>query len=159
MKKLTKNRKIKTFTYKGLGVPVKLVNVPMIKIAGEWCLDIDMNKLMLLVLEEIIHKPTALIGDELRYIRTYLEMTTTEFGKTFGVSHVAVLKWESEQNRISPALELCVRLYVLNHLRAKDKEFRALYNDINLHQLSKGQKGKIYHIAVDATTEELKIAL
>lgn len=72
---------------------------------------------------------------------------------------LAVLKWESEQNRISPALELRVRLYVLNHLRAKDKEFRALYNDINLHQLSKGQKGKIYHIAVDATTEELKIAL
>ncbi|MCX6990781.1 MAG: hypothetical protein NTX49_06960 [Chlamydiae bacterium] len=156
MKKLTKT---KTFIYKGLGVPVKLVNVPMIKVAGEWCIDIDMNKLMLLVLEEIIHKSTALNGDELRYIRTYLEMTTTEFGKAFGVSHVSILKWESEKNRISPGLELCVRLYVLNHLRAKDKEFRALYNDINLEQLSKGPKGKIHPISVDATTADLKITV
>lgn len=157
MKKLTK--KTKTFTFKGLGVPVKLINAPIIKLVGEWCIDIEMNKLMLLVLKEIIHKRVSLNGDELRYIRTYLEMTTTEFRKAFGVSHVAVLKWESEQNRMSPSLELCVRLYVLNHLRAKDKEFRALYNDINLQQLSKGPKGKIHHIAVDATTEDLKIAL
>lgn len=142
MKKPSKDRTIKTFIYKGLGIPVKLVNVPMKKAAGEWCIDIDMNKLMLVVLQEIIHKPTALTGDELRYIRTYLEMTTTEFGTAFGVSHVAVLKWEGEQNRISPALELCIRLYVLNHLRAKDKEFRALYNDITLQQLSKGPKRK-----------------
>jgi DNA-binding transcriptional regulator YiaG len=159
MKKSIKDRKTKTFVYHGLGIPIKLINVPMRKIVGEWCIDINMNKLMLVVLQEIIHKPTALTGDELRYIRSHLEMTTTEFGKTFGVSHVAVLKWEGEKNNISPALELCIRLYVLNFLRAKDREFRALYNDINLQQLSKGQKGKIHPIAVDATTEELKIAL
>jgi DNA-binding transcriptional regulator YiaG len=159
MKKSAKQRKTETFVYKGLGIPIKLVNVPMKKAAGKWCIDIDMNKLMLVVLREIIRTPTALTGDELRYIRTYLEMTTTEFGKAFGVSHVAVLKWESGQNRVSPALELCIRLYVLNHLHARDKEFRALYNDINLQQLSKGPKGKVHHIAVDATTEELKIAL
>jgi len=158
MKNLIKTKKLKTFIYKGLGIPVKLVNVPMKKAAGEWCIDINMNKLMLAVLQEIIRKQTALTGDELRYIRTYLEMTTTEFGKTFGVSHVAVLKWECEKNRISPALELCIRLYVLNHIDAKDKEFRALYNDIDLQQLSKGPKGKLHYIAVDASTEELKTA-
>jgi len=157
--KKSKDRKTDTFIYKGLGIPVKLINVPMKKAAGKWCIDIDMNKLMLVVLQEIIHKPTALTGDELCYIRTYLEMTTTEFGKVFGVSHVAVLKWESEQNRISPPLELCIRLHVLNHLHVKDKEFRALYNDIDLQRLAKGPKEKIHRIAIDATTEELKIAL
>ncbi len=156
MKKTTKNRKTETFIYKGLGIPVKLVNVPMKKAAGEWCIDIDMNKLMLAVLQEIIHKPTALTGNEIRYIRTYLEMTKTEFGKTFGVSHVAVLKWEDEQNKISPSLELCVRLYVLKHLDAKDREFRELYDDIDLQQLSKGPKRKIHPITIDATADELK---
>ena len=156
MKKPTKDRKIKTFIYEGLGVPVKLINAPMKKAAGEWCIDIDMNNLMLVVLQKIIHKPVALTGKELRYIRTYLEMTKTAFGKIFGVSHVAVLKWEDEQNRISPALELCLRLYVLNHLHAKDKDFRALYNDISLQQLSKNSKGEMLLIAVD--TEELKTA-
>ncbi len=159
MKKRVDNRKTKTFVYKGLGVPVKLVNAPMKKAAGVWCLDINMNKLMLLVLREIIHKPIALTGDELRYIRKHLEMTTTEFGKLFGVTHVAVLKWEGEQNRISPSLELCIRLHVLNYLRAKDKEFRAFYNELSLQQLAKGPKGKIHPLAIDVPTEDLKIAL
>ena len=158
MKDLIKTKKIKTFIYKGLGIPVKLINVPMKKAAGEWCIDINMNKLMLVVLQEIIHKQTALTGGELKYIRTYLEMTSTEFGKIFGVSHVAVLKWEGGQNRISPALELCIRLYVLNHLNAKDKEFRAFYKKIDLQQLSKGPKNKLHYIAIDASTEELKTA-
>ena len=159
MKKPANSRKIKTFIYKGLGIPVKLINVPMKKAAGVWCLDINMNKLMLFVLREIVHKPIALTGDELRYIRKFLEMTTTEFGKIFGVSHVAVLKWEGEENRISPSLELCIRLHVLNYLRVKDKEFRTLYNDLSLQQLSKGPKGKIHPLVVDAATEDLKIAL
>ena len=149
-------RKVKTFVYKGLAIPVKLINVPMKKAAGVWCLDINMSKLMRVILEAVIYKPTALTGDELRYIRKYLEMTMAEFGKTFDVSHVAVLKWENNQNRISSSLELYIRLYVLNRLHAKDKEFRALYNDINIHQLAK--KPKTVPIAVDAATDALKIA-
>ena len=159
MKKNGPDRKTKTFIYKGLGIPVKLVNVPMKKAVGVWCIDINMNKLMRIVLEAIIHKPTALTGDEFKYIRKYLEMTMAEFGKEFGVSHVAVLKWESEQNKVSPPLELCIRLYVLNYLSAKDKEFRAFYRELSLQQLSESPKGKIHPLCVDATTEDLKIAL
>ncbi len=159
MSKKTTERKTKTFIYKGLGIPIKLINAPMKKAAGVWCIDINMNNLMLVILQELIYKPTALTGDELRYIRKYLEMTMAEFGNTFGVSHVAVLKWEHEQNKISPSLELCVRLYVLNYLQAKDKEFREFYNDLSLQQLSKSPKGKIYPLSVDATKEELKVTL
>jgi DNA-binding transcriptional regulator YiaG len=154
-----KDKKKETFIFEGLGFPIKLINVPMKKVLGEWAIDINMNKLMLIVLEELIHKPIALTGDELSFIRSYLEMTTTAFGKTFGISHVAVLKWESGKNRVSPALELCIRLYILDHLRAKDKEFRALYKELSLEKLSKDPKRKIHPITVDATTEDLKIAL
>ncbi len=77
----------------------------MRKILGEWCIDIDMSKLMLVV------------------------------------------------------LEICIRLYLLNVLRAKDKEFRALFNELSLEQLSKSRNKKVHPIAVDATTDELKIAL
>jgi len=159
MKKQEPERKTKTFIYRGLGVPVKLINVPMKKAAGVWCLDINMNRLMRIVLETILRKPIALNANELRYIRKYLEMTSTEFGKTFGVSHVAVLKWEAKKNKISPSLELCIRLFVLNFLKAKDKEFRAFYNKINLQQLSGSSGIKTYPLIIDAATEELKIAL
>ena len=155
-----KNKKKETFIFEGLGFPIKLINVPMKKVFGEWAIDIDMNKLMLVVLEALAHKSIALTGDELKFIRSYLEMTTTAFGKVFGVSHVAILKWESGKNRVSPSLELCIRLYILEILHAKDKEFRALYKELSLEKLSKKDaKGKIHPLSVDATTEDLKIAL
>ncbi len=153
-------QKKKTFIYKGLGVPVKLINVPMKKILGEWFIDINMETLQRVVLEAIIHKPTFLSGVEIRYIRKYMEMSTKEFGNIFGVSHAAVVKWENDTNGITPALELCIRLYMLNYLKVKDEEFRALYNEINLGQLSKRRKGTIHPIAVDViSSEELKVAL
>jgi DNA-binding transcriptional regulator YiaG len=154
-----KNKKKSTFIYEGLGIPVKLINVPMKKMLGEWFIDVNMETLQRVVLEALIHKPVALTGAELRYIRHYMEMSCADFGKTFGVSHVAVVKWENEKNGISPALELYIRLHMMSYLRVKDKEFRALYNDLSLEKLSKGRKGKIHPIAIDATTEELKIAL
>ena len=154
-----KDRKKETFIFEGLGFPIKLINAPMKKIFGEWCIDINMNKLMLVVFEALIRKPVALTPDELGFIRSYLQMTSTAFGKTFGVSHAAVLKWESGENRISPALELCIRLYALDHLKAKDKEFRALFKEVGVENLSKKKKGKIHPISIDATTSDLKIAL
>lgn len=155
-----KDKKKKTFIFEGLGFPIKLMNVPMKKECGDWYIDINMNKLMLVVLEALAHKPVALTKNELNFIRSYLKMTSTEFGKTFGVSHAAVLKWESGKNRISPALEICIRLYILDHLCAKDKEFRALYKDLSLEKLSKQDRmSKIHPLTVDATTEDLKIAL
>ena len=154
-----KNMKKKTFVYEGLGFPVKLINAPMKKIYGEWYLDIDMNKLMLVVLEMLAHKPTALTGDEIGFIRSYLKMTAVEFGKIFDVTHVAVVKWESNENKISPALDFYIRLYILDHLSAKDKEFRSLYQQLPLGQISKREKGAIHPLPVDATSEDLKIAL
>jgi DNA-binding transcriptional regulator YiaG len=154
-----KDRKKSTFIYEGLGIPIKLMNVPMKKMLGKWMIDINMETLQRIVLEALVHKPTSLTGNELRYIRHYMELPATEFGKIFGVSHVAVIKWENAKNRVSPALELCIRLYMMNYLKAKDKEFRALYDDLSLDKLSKSRKEKIHPIIIDATTENLKIAL
>jgi DNA-binding transcriptional regulator YiaG len=146
-----KNKKRQTFIYEGLGFPIKLIKAPMKKVFGEWFIDLDMNKLQLFVLNALAYKPSSLTGAELRFIRKYLRMTTTDFGKLFGVSHVAVVKWENEHNRTSPSLELYIRLYVLNHLHAKDKEFRALYNAFSLEQLSKSRAEKSSPLSLDAT--------
>jgi DNA-binding XRE family transcriptional regulator len=107
----------------------------------------------------LVHSQVPLTNSELKFIRSYLQMTTTAFGKLFGVSHVAVLKWESGKNRISPPLEFCIRMHILDHLQAKDKEFRLLYKEINLEQLSKEPKEKINPLAIDTTSDEWKIAL
>lgn len=107
---------------------------------GEWVIDIDFNKLRSDVLNYLIHKPTGLTGAELRFIRKHLEMTTTEFGKVFAVSHVSVLKWESGENRISPTVDLYVRIYILRRLGAKDEEFVKLIYEILPEQLTQSVK-------------------
>jgi DNA-binding transcriptional regulator YiaG len=116
-----------------------------------------MDELQSVVLRSLVCKQTRLTKDELRFMRKSLFMTTTEFGKILGVSHVAVLRWENGQRRISPAIELFIRLYILNHLDVKDKDFRSLYNLITLEKLSNAKSEKKSAMEIDAT-DDLKIA-
>lgn len=152
-----KDRKTETFVYEGLGIPVKLINVPMRKMVGEWVIDIDLEDLQRAVLYRLLYKAAPLNGDELRFIRKFLQMTTTEFGKIFGVSHVAIVKWESGKTHAQLPMDVYIRLYVLDCLKAKDKEFRSLYHEISPQRLSRSKGEKERPISVD-TFEELKSA-
>lgn len=128
--------KKETIIYEGLGFPIKLIDVPMKKMFGDWVFDIDMTELQLVVLKALVYKPVRLTKDELKFVRHFLTMTTTAFGKIFGVRHSAVVQWENGKRNLSPSIELCIRLYVMNHLHGvKDKEFRDLYKEI-MEQLS-----------------------
>lgn len=131
-----KNTKIETFVYNGLGFPIRLVNVPMKKVFGEWAIDINFNTLQLAVLNMLARKPTPLTGGELRFIIDYLEMSTRNFAKLFGVTHAAVLKWENEVSKMNPSTEVYLRLYILNYLKVTDKEFRKVYLNINPENLA-----------------------
>jgi hypothetical protein len=82
---MRKNQKFETFIYRDLGFPIKLINVPMKKILGEWVLDINLAKFQREVLHELIYNERPLSGSEVRFIRKYFEMTTTAFGNAFGV--------------------------------------------------------------------------
>jgi DNA-binding transcriptional regulator YiaG len=155
---MMKDKKIKTLIYKGLGFPIKLISVPMKKMLGDWVMDIDMTELQIIVLKALVYKPAQLSNNELRFIRHFLQLNTTEFGKIFGVTHSAVVQWEKGTRHASPPIDLCIRLHVMNHLHVKDKEFRQLYNEISVAQLSQNPDKQIPLIKVDAS-EDLKIAL
>jgi DNA-binding transcriptional regulator YiaG len=152
------DRKTKTLIYKGLGFPIKLIDVPMKKMFGDWVMDIDLTELQLVVLKALVYKPMQLTKEELKFIRLFLELTTTEFGKIFGVTHSAVVQWENGKRNLSPPLELCIRLYAMNQLHIKDKEFRNLYNTISIEQFLHNVDKRVSPIKVDAS-EDLKIAL
>jgi len=137
-----KEKKTETIIYEGLGFPIKLIKCPMKKVFGEWVLNVNLAKLQIDMLKELVHKPVPLTGAELRFIRKFLELSTSAFGKLVGVSHPAVLKWEKEQVHINPATEIYIRLYVLQHLHAKDKEFRNLYKQISIESLIKHKNDK-----------------
>lgn len=132
-------KKIETFTYTDLGFPIELINAPMRKIMGEWILDIDLNVLQNEVLKMLIHKSTPLQAGELRFIRKYFEMTTTAFGAVFGVSHAAVIKWESGQLP-APPMDIYIRMYAMNCLNAKYEDFGKLFHEISMVELAQAKK-------------------
>ena len=120
----------KHFVDMGFGFPVHLINVPMIKVRGQWTPDVDYNKLQGLVLKQLAHKSGRLSGAEVHFIRQALEMTLQQFAKRLGVSHVAVIKWEkvgSESTTMNWSTEKDIRLFVLSRLGASSKDAMALY--------------------------------
>jgi transcriptional regulator with XRE-family HTH domain len=74
------------------------------------------------------------------------------------VKHSAVVQWENGKRNLSPSIEVCIRLHVLNHLHVKDKEFRSLYNKLSIEKLSEPVNTKFPPIEIDAS-EDLKVAL
>jgi hypothetical protein len=66
-----RDRKIETLVYKGLGFPIKLIDVPMKKMFGDWVIDINMAQLQFVVLRALMYKPTRLTEDELKFIRHF----------------------------------------------------------------------------------------
>lgn len=129
----------KTHTYKGLGFPVRLINVPMIEIRGEFILDIDFNQLQKAVLLHLCHKKFPLTGNEIKFVRKYFSLTTTAFGQLFGYSHSAILKWENQGDdiaRIAPTTEVYLRLYILDFLQKNASDFKELYEEIRIPLLA-----------------------
>jgi DNA-binding transcriptional regulator YiaG len=153
----TKDRKVKTFVYEGLGFPITLVNTPMRKVFGEWIIDIDMTRLQLVVLRALAFKSGRLTRHELQFIRKFLALTTAKFGHIFGVTHAAVIQWENGKRHLTPSTEFCIRLHILGHLRAKAGEFRDLYNAVPLEVLAKEKIKAATHLEIDVS-QNFKVA-
>lgn len=134
-------RKIeKSYEFNELGFPIILTNVPMIKVRNEFILDIDYNHLQNAVLMHLCYKKTPLTGNEVKFIRKFFSLTTTEFGYRFGYTHAAVIKWENQRNeiaRITPTTEIYLRLFILEFLDKSAKDFKELYKEIQISELAK----------------------
>jgi len=127
---MKKTKVQKTFIDVGFGFPVKLLNVPMIKVRGIWTPNIDYPHLTMAVLKSLCEKPARLTGDEIRFIRLHFEMTLQAFAKRFSVSHAAVIKWEKMKDKptnMNWATEKDLRLFLLSKIRTKPKEFVERY--------------------------------
>lgn len=130
----------KHFCYEGLGFPVHLLNVPMMKTRGEWTPDIDYNQFQKAVLMALATKPFSLTGEEVHFIRTYFGKTLEAFGQEFGVTHVAVMEWEKggpNLVRMSPATEKCIRLFIIDRLVVEDGLFREGYRQVEILKLGR----------------------
>jgi DNA-binding transcriptional regulator YiaG len=110
---------MKHFVYEGLGFPVVLSDVFLVKKRGVWTPAIDYNKLQKEVLLALARKSAALTGSEIHFIRTYFEMTLASFGKLFGFEAESVLAWEETGEKlakISPVVEQRICLLIIEKM-------------------------------------------
>lgn len=123
----------KEYVYSGFGFPLTLRNVQMTCVNGEDVPLIDYARLRKSVLESLATKPSRLIGKEVRFVRECLEMPLTEFGIHFGVSHVAVRKWESKSDSVTEmswSAEKDLRMFILRKLGKSPDVIISLYDQL-----------------------------
>jgi DNA-binding transcriptional regulator YiaG len=116
---------IKNYVYEGLGFPVTLRDVELIKINGEAIPKIDIREVADSAIKSLALQKSKLTGNQIKFIRTYFSMSLREFGKVVvNESHAAVRKWENTNNKptnMDPNIEKGIRLYICDKIFIKNK--------------------------------------
>jgi len=149
---MKKQKVEKEMIYEGLGFPIILRNAPMIKLREVWTLDVDLNILQKVVLLALAHHPSDITGNQIRFIRNWLSLTQTEFGKLFGVTHSAVVKWEKTKNtgsKINLTTQRDLRLWLLDHLLTQDDDFRKAFKIVHMTDYSHSIKPLEFDVPID----------
>ena len=149
MKKQKVEREI---VYEGLGFPIILRNVPMVELRGVWALDLNLNILQKVVLLALAHHPADLSGNQIYFIRTWLGLTQSEFGKLFGVTHPAIVKWEKAGNKGSKmnlTTQRDLRLWLLDQLLTRDDDFRKAFKIVHMTDYSRSIEPLEFDVPTD----------
>jgi DNA-binding transcriptional regulator YiaG len=136
-----------TFMYGGLGFPIKLENVEMVHIHGEWHPKIDVHYVADEIIKKLATQEERLTGNQVKFIRSYFSMALRAFGETVvHESHTAVSKWEQCGNEITHMnenTEQVLRLYILEQTQTKTKtEQRNFYSNFKRSQVFVDSKRK-----------------
>ena len=133
------------YIYEGLGFPVELHDVVLVKVGKVWAPKIDVKKVSSDILKELPFQATRLAGAQIRFIRESFGMSLREFAtKVVHQSHMAVSKWEKfdqKPTNMDAATEVILRLYVFHEVIAKkpnvEKKFMKAYEKISSMQFGK----------------------
>lgn len=118
------------YKYSGLGIELILKQVELYKVGQDWLPKIDVEKLAKKVLGLLPFKSFPFTGNEIAFIRTYLKMSKSQFGKELSVSHTAVAKWEmfgKKTTSMDVGTELFLRMLIAEKLSANLGKYKEIY--------------------------------
>jgi transcriptional regulator with XRE-family HTH domain len=72
------------------------------------------NKLMQVIAEALILKPSQLTGKEIRFLRKYIGFTGEQFGKKLGLTKEHVSRIENEKHRVGAQTDRLIRYLVIS---------------------------------------------
>ena len=126
------------YIYEGLGFPVELHHVEMVKTGKNWAPKIDVRKVARDVMKELPFQASRLTGAQIRFVRENLGMSLRDFAsKVVHQSHMAVSKWEmfeQKSTNMDAATEVILRLFIFHEAVGKkaniEKKFMKAYKKI-----------------------------
>lgn len=125
----------KNYCYMGLGFPIELEQVEMVKLGSEWHPRVDVRKVASEAIELLATKDSVLTGNEVRFIRTHLGMSLREFAQSVvHESHTAVKNWEKKGNRataMNPNTEFVIRNFIIEQTLSKAEKKSKYYNRVS----------------------------
>lgn len=136
-----RTKTVARMTYEGLGFPIELRDVKMVKINDEWHPKINVRKIADATIKALASQEQRLTGSQVKFIRTYFNMTLREFAsEVVNESHTAVNKWEkfgSKPTNMDINIEKILRLYIHEKINNKKNFFKEY---LELRKISKESK-------------------
>lgn len=142
--------KTKKALYQALGFPIVILNPSYVEFEGEKVLDISPEKIMRSAFEAVIMKPFRLSGSEIKFLRTYMELSQIEFAKLVGVDHSSIAKWEKKKDAFTGMevpTEALLRMRCKLHLNKRDRIGDSFIESLLKGPLSSDEVGKPIEIA------------
>ena len=128
-----KRKTCKKYIYEGLGFPVQLYDVEMVKVQDEWHPKIDIRKVATEAIKKLALQKEQFTGDQVKFIRSYFSMTLRKFAETVvRESHTAVNKWEKFGDKVTNMdinIEKILRLYIYQKVCIKAPKKRDKFYD------------------------------
>ncbi|MBH47248.1 MAG: hypothetical protein CME71_03660 [Halobacteriovorax sp.] len=128
-----KTKVLKNYIYEGLGFPIKLQDVTMLLIDGDWSPKIDVRKISEKVIRELPYQKERFSGNQIRFVRAYFEMSLRQFAsQVVSESHNAVAKWEKfgpGPTSMDENIESMLRLYIIERVTMKSKKQAQVFLD------------------------------
>lgn len=121
------------FEYYGAGVPVVISVVELESFGSDWIPLLDYEKLEDILARKVGTKSTRLTGNDVRFLRQWLEISMADLAECFGYTAPAVHRWQQRRSR--PAgmhwtAEIQLRLLVLDKLGVSPTVFRKSFRDL-----------------------------
>ncbi|MBK7927695.1 MAG: helix-turn-helix domain-containing protein [Bryobacterales bacterium] len=69
-----------------------------------------LNQLMRVLALAVVCKPYRLRGEDVRFLRKYLKMTSDEFARLLHIDKTNLSKWENNHDRIGPQSDRLIRM-------------------------------------------------
>ena len=127
---------VKEYKYTDLGFDIILKDIVLYKIGREWLPKIDIEKLSKRIFTLLTYRAASFSGNELSFIRTYLQMSKSEFGRELKVSHTAVAKWEKSGKKISSmdiGTELLLKMIMAEKSGATASKYQEIFKKTKDH--------------------------